>query len=109
MNPLKAIRGIFLPVLAAAGLLFFLNVAAAESYQLSGRLTTVDPGYRTVVVQVPMADDKTFTVAGPLTDNAILRREGRTVKLNEFEVYDWVTVEWESTGEGHKIIRLISK
>jgi hypothetical protein len=79
---------------------------ASESiYQMTGDTTAIDLEYNTVVIEVPMVG-KTFTVGGPLSCEAILKKGHQVVDLLAFQVGDRVKVKWEATGQGHAILSL---
>ena len=58
--------------------------------------------YNTVVIEVPV-QGRLFTVAGPLSSEAILRKSGRPATLTDFVIGDQVTVKWRATDKGHII------
>ena len=82
--------------------------AAGKEYVMKGKIKAIDEQYNTVVIEVPMGK-KQFTVGGPLTPDAVLRRKGQTVKLSAFKEGDNVTVRWTATASGHIIERLEAK
>ena len=70
-----------------------------------GEIEHIETGSRTVVVEIPVANQQ-FTVGGPLSDDAIVRKEGAQVRLEDLTVGDVVRVGWKKTGSGH-VIELI--
>jgi len=94
--------------------MFFLSFSGGQAwaheriYRMSGDITAIDLKYNTVVVEVPLAG-KTFTVGGPLSSKAVLKKDKRSVGLEDFRVGDRVTVKWEATEQGHIILSLNAK
>ena len=82
--------------------------AAEKIYQMVGDITAIDLVHDTVVVEVPLVG-KTFTVGGPLSSEAVLKRGGQSVNLVDFQIGDRVTVKWKLTKEGHLILLLKAK
>ena len=82
-----------------------LAAAATKTYQMTGKITAIELASRTVVVEVPVGKGM-FTVGGPLSAKAAVRKQGRTAQLQDFKVGDRVTVEWRAATEGHVIDRL---
>ncbi len=72
-----------------------------------GLITDINSKYDTVVVEVPMGHEM-FTVAGPIHEKAVLKRNGRSVNLDQFQKGDRVTVRWHTTDSGHVIDALVS-
>jgi hypothetical protein len=75
------------------------------SYGMSGKITALEPDNNTVVVEVIQGDDQ-FTVAGPLSSDAILLKGDESANLGEFNEGDSVMVHFYSTDEGHVIYRM---
>jgi hypothetical protein len=94
---------IVLLVLATASTDVFGN-----SYLMTGKISAIDLAYDTIVIEVPMVS-KTFTVGGPLADDAVLLKNNQTAGLGDFNVGDQVTVKWHSTPQGHVIDHLVAK
>lgn len=94
---------------ALAMLLLAWGTAFADNqiHTLTGSITAIDLNYDTVVVDVPMGDQK-LTVGGPLVEDAELSKNGREADLNDFEVGDQVVVTWERTDDRVLIQRLVS-
>lgn len=83
--------------------LFVLQAMAAEKvYLMTGTITGIDLSFKTVVVEVPF-EGQMFTVGGPLSANAILKKAGRSVDLVDFAVGDRAKVKFRSTNQGHLI------
>jgi hypothetical protein len=95
--------------LLAISMLFCISalVSAGEewSYGMSGKITAIEPDNNTVVVEVIQGDDQ-FTVAGPLSSDAILKKSDELATLGDFSEGDSVTVYFYSTDEGHVINKL---
>jgi hypothetical protein len=104
-------RSHFIIVLA---IIFSLALFGAQSwaseriYQMTGDITAIDLEYNTVVIEVPMVG-KTFTVGGPLSYEAILKKGHQVVDLLAFQVGDRVKVKWEATEKAHAILSLNAK
>lgn len=92
------------------GLYLFLSPAmgAGKTYVMSGKVTAVDTANNTIVIDVPLGKE-TFTVAGPLSPKAVLRKGGKPAHLSEFMVGESVKVKWQATDEGHLILALDAK
>lgn len=104
--------GFFITLVLAV--IFSLSFSVAQSsaderiYKMVGDITAIDLTYNTVVVEVPLVG-KTFTVGGPLSFKAELRKGGQSVDLTDFQVGDRVVVKWEATEKGHLILFLKAK
>ncbi|MBW1691373.1 MAG: hypothetical protein JRI71_11520 [Deltaproteobacteria bacterium] len=100
----------------AVGVMFFLSSFAAQSWadkgvvKMVGEITAIDLTHRTVVVEVPVGKavfgEQLFTVGGPLSHDAELKRGGRSAKLEDFHIGDRVTVLWKTIETGHLILSL---
>jgi hypothetical protein len=97
--------------LTAVLLVLGLSQAFAGShnnvYTMTGKVSAVDLSHHTVVVQIPV-NHQEMTVAGPLTQNAMLKKMGHSVALQAFSVGERVTVTWEKDKDGLYIRRLIA-
>ena len=93
---------IFLTVVLTICLFGTQGTAGEKIYQMKGEITAIESAYNTVVIEVPMGK-RMFTVAGPLSSEAILKRGGQCVGLTDFVVGDQVTVKWKATDKGHII------
>ncbi len=82
--------------------------AGEKKYRMRGEIKAIDLRCRTAVIEVPVKD-KIFTVGGPLTSKAVLKRGGQPVGLADFQVGDRVIVIWESTKKGHVILSINAK
>jgi hypothetical protein len=91
---------VVLTVLATAPTIVF-----GMTYLMTGKISAIDLAYDTVVIEVPMVS-KTFTVGGPLADEAVLLKNNQTAGLSDFNIGEQVTVKWHSTPQGHVIDRL---
>ena len=92
------------------GLYVFVSpvMGAGKTYVMSGKVTAVDTAYNTVVIDVPLGKEM-FTVAGPLSPKAVLRKGGKLAHLSSFMVGESVKVKWQATDEGHLITALEAK
>ena len=83
---------------------FFSTQASAveKVYQMRGEITAIAVAYNTVVIEVPVGN-KMFTVGGPLSSDAVLKKGGQPASLGDFAVGEQVTVRWTSTDKGHII------
>ena len=72
---------------------------------MSGEITAIDLNYKTVVIEVPLGE-RMFTVGGPFSSEAVLKRGGLLVDLADFQVGGRVIVEWKVTEQGHLILVL---
>ncbi len=106
-------RSAYLMTLVLA-VMFFLSFSGGQSwahekiYRMTGDISAIDLRYNTVVIEVPLAG-KTFTVGGPLSSKAVLKKGSRSVGLKDFRIGDRVTVKWEATTQGHLILALNAK
>jgi len=82
--------------------------AGEKKYLMGGEITAIDLDYKTVVIEVPIGE-RMFTVGGPLSSEAVLKRGGLLVDLVNFQVGDRVTVEWKVSEQGHLILVLKAK
>jgi len=82
--------------------------AGEKIYDMSGDITAIDLEFNTVVVEVPLAG-KSFTVGGPLSPEASLKKGGRTIDLSDFQVRDRVIIQWKATEKGHIILAITAK
>ena len=103
-------RGVFKRLLVLVALTAFMAVSTspamasgAKIYQMRGKITAVDVVDHTVVIDVPIAKNKIFTVAGPLATDATLKKGSRDATLKDFHEGEWVTVTWQPTESGHLI------
>jgi hypothetical protein len=95
-------------VLAAIFLLWFPGsqpLAAEKVFKMAGKIAAIDLDHNTVIVEVPVGE-RLFTVGGPLSPEAVLKRGGQSVGLADFRTGDRVTVTWEATERGHLILSL---
>jgi len=89
-----------------AGALAASPACAGQGRTMIGSITDINSKYETVVVEVPMGGEK-FTVAGPVHEQAVLERNDRPVRLDQFHSGDKVTVRWHTTESGHVIDGLV--
>ena len=78
------------------------SLADEKIYQMSGEISAIDLDLNTVVIEVPLGE-RLFTIGGPLSYDAVLKRGGQSVGLGDFRRGDQVTVKWEATARGHLI------
>ena len=100
----------------AAGVIVFLTSSATQTWagkevvKMVGEITAIDLAHRTVVVEVlvgkAVVGEQLFTVGGPLSPDAELKRGGRPAELEDFKVGDRVTVLWKTIETGHLILSL---
>jgi hypothetical protein len=108
---MKKLRDIVTLVLAIIISLSFYggqSWAGERIYLMTGDITAIDLEYNTVVIEVPL-EGKSFTVGGPLSHEAILKKGGQKVDLSAFQVGDRLKVKWEATEKGHVILSLNAK
>jgi hypothetical protein len=92
--------------------IFSLTIIAAQSwsaervYQMRGEVAAIDLQHKTVVVEVPVKGGKMLTVGGPLSTDALLKKDGRSVDLSDFHAGEKVTVKWKVTKQTHLILSL---
>lgn len=102
----------WIPVILVTALLVFvsvpLHVHAGKVHTMEGKVSAVEPKYNTVVVEVPVGQDRLFTVGGPLVADAVVKKDGRSANLEELSSGDSVVVTWRSTPNGHVIEKLIA-
>ena len=89
--------------------LFFMTVlsvdAASGVYTNRGEISGISLTHDTVVVEVPVKG-QLMTVGGALVDDAELKMGNRTAALEDFVVGETVTVKWQYTEQGHRILGL---
>lgn len=83
--------------------------AADLIYKMTGKITAIELPFRTVVIEVPLSKNKTFTVAGPLAQDAKLQKGGKAAGLADFSVGERVTVLWKGIPSGHLITGLMAR
>jgi hypothetical protein len=93
---------VVLAIVLAANLYWAQGVASEMVCQKKGQITAIEPAYNTVVVEVP-TDGAMFTVGGPLSSGAILKKGGQVVRLTDFLVGEHASVRWRVTEKGHII------
>ena len=93
---------IFITVVLTMCLFGTQGTAGEKIYQMKGEITAIESVYNTVVIEVPMGK-RMFTVGGPLSSEAILKKGAQCVSLTDFVVGDEVTVKWKATDSGHII------
>jgi len=104
--------GFFIVVILSVifSLSFSIPQSSADErlYRMVGDITAIDLDYNTVVIEVPL-EGKLFTVGGPLSHDAILKKGNLSVDLVDFMAGDRVTVEWKPIEQGHLILLLQAK
>ncbi|RTZ92710.1 MAG: hypothetical protein DSY91_03170 [Deltaproteobacteria bacterium] len=84
--------------------------AMGKTYKMAGKIVAIDLDANTVVVDVPIEKNKVYRVAGPLADDAVLKKGmQKGVSLKDFQVGEKVTVEWKVTEKGHLVKMLSAK
>lgn len=73
--------------------------------QMWGHITAIDTAANTVVIEVQYGRAQ-FTIRGPLSAEAVVKKGGQTVALSALQVGDEVRVHWEQTASGHLITLL---
>ncbi len=84
------------------------KAAAGQAGTVSGKISDVDSGSNTVVVEVPKGKQM-FTVAGPLAPKANVSRGGKPAKLSDFKKGDSVSVRYSRSDNGPVINSISSK
>ena len=102
MIKLNSTRLIILTLLFAMFLFVFQTMAGEKIYLMTGKITVINQDRDTVVIEVPL-EKGLFTVGGPLSSNAVLKKRGKSAKLSDFAVGEQVKVRWRSTEKGHVI------
>lgn len=77
----------------------------AHRSQMWGHITAIDRTANTVVIEVQHGGAQ-FTIRGPLSAEAVVKKGGKTVALSALHVGDEVRVHWEQTAAGHLITQL---
>lgn len=104
--------GYFIAMILAV--MLFLSFSPSQSladqkiYKMGGEITAIDLGHNTVIVEVPLGEEL-YTVGGPLSSDAVLKKGGQAVGLADFRRGDQVIVKWKVTEQGHVILELKSK
>ena len=96
---------VVLTLMMAFPLTVFGDAHEMNRYKMTGKITGIDPAYKTIVIEVPL-ESQMFTVGGPLASDAKLFKEGEPALLADFVVGETVTVIFHSTDQGHVIDRL---
>ena len=99
MNRSVVFRPVLLTAMLSVTLFFFQAEATQNAYQRSGVIAAIESATNTVVVRVRMGG-RMVTVVGPLSDKAVLKKGGRSVELQDFNVGDRVMVKWTNTEKG---------
>ncbi|UCE55789.1 MAG: hypothetical protein JSV31_10150 [Desulfobacterales bacterium] len=77
-------------------------------YLMSGTIKAIDQAHNTVVIECPLAG-KRFTVGGPMSAGAVLKKGSRSASLSDFSEGERVDVKWRSTEKGHVIEMMKSR
>jgi len=93
---------IFFAVALADHVLPVCGTAGEKIHHMRGEITAIEPPYDTVVIEVPL-EKGPFTVAGPLSEYAVLKKHGESASLVDFVAGDRVDVTWRGTSGGHII------
>lgn len=95
-------RLVILTLLSAIFLFVFQAMAGEKVYLMTGKIAAINQDYNTVVIEVPL-EKGLFTVGGPLSSSAVLKKGGKSASLSDFAVGEQVEVRWRSTEKGHVI------
>jgi Cu/Ag efflux protein CusF len=109
MKPISRILFIIIVPVVLAGWVLSAQAEMGNVYTMSGRISAIDLDAGTVVVQVPMKNNQMMTVAGPLTQNATLKKRGKKTNLDAFKTGDHVRVTWQKTDKTLLIKALASE
>jgi hypothetical protein len=82
-----------------------LSAHADRVYTDQGRLAKISPTAQVVIVKVPV-EGQHMTVGGPLVKDATLTKGNRQAVLRDFDIGGTVTVKWQYTHEGDRILEL---
>jgi len=77
-------------------------------FVMAGTLTAAVPQYNTAVIECPVGG-KMFTVAGPLAREAVLKKGGKSIQLQDFKEGEKVKVKWQATEDGHLILMIAAR
>ena len=102
MLKLSFTRLVILTLLFAMFLFVFQAMAGEKVYLMTGKITVINQDHNIVVIEVPL-EKGLFTVGGPLSSSAILKKGGKSARLSDFKVGEQVQVRWKSTEKGHVI------
>ena len=83
-------------------------LAGGKIYEMGGEITAIDLEHNTVVVEVPLGE-RLYTVGGPLSSKAVLKKDGKLAVLADFRRGDRVVVKWKVTAQGHVALLLKSR
>lgn len=75
---------------------------------MKGEITSIDLEHKAVSIEVPLTEGM-FTVSGPFSPDAVLKKAGACVRLADFEVGEGVEFKWKHTGQGYIILFLGSR
>ena len=82
--------------------------ASEKIYLMSGTIKAIDQAHNTVVIECPLGG-KMFTVGGPLSSGAVLKKGSTSASLSDFSEGERVDVKWRSTDKGHVIEMMKSR
>jgi hypothetical protein len=82
-----------------------LATAAARMAPVTGTISAIEPAAQTVVIEFPQGQQK-FTVGGPFSPQAVVKKGGKTAHLEDFHVGDQVRASWLHTANGHEMSHL---
>jgi hypothetical protein len=102
MMKLDSNRLVIYTILLATFLFVFQAMAGEKVYLMTGKIAAINQDSNTVVIEVPL-ENGLFTVGGPLTSSAVLKKGGKSARLSDFKVGEQVKVRWRSTKNGHVI------
>lgn len=109
MKPIAKLFMAFLTPLLVVGWVLSAQAAESNIYTMNGRISAINLNAGTVVVQVPVKNNQLLTVAGPVVQNASLKKDGKKADLNAFKVGDQVQVTWQKTARTLLIKRLAAR
>ena len=100
---------IFFVSLCVAFIICISHATGSEKmYLMSGTIKAIDQVFNTVVIECPLAG-KMFTVGGPLSSGAVLKKGSTSASLSDFSEGERVDVKWRSTEKGHVIEMMKSR
>jgi hypothetical protein len=95
-------RLVILMILIAIFLFVYQAMAGEKIYLMTGKIAVINQNSNTVVIEVPL-EKGMFTVGGPLSSSADLKKNGKSASLGDYSVGEQVKVRWRSTEKGHVI------
>ncbi len=102
------LTALFLALILSLSFSVTQSRAAEKIYRMSGEITAIDLRHNTVVVEGILGDEP-YTVDGPLSSKAVLKKDGKSVPLVDFRKGDRVMVKWKVTEQRHVVLMLKSR